>query len=50
MALREATGSPDGGKELVLEAYEEHNVVGMVMREIEDVPVEDQTWARSSAS
>jgi hemerythrin-like domain-containing protein len=31
-------------KELVLEAYEEHNVVDMVMREIEGVPVEDETW------
>jgi Hemerythrin HHE cation binding domain len=31
-------------KELVLEAYEEHNVVDMVMREIQSVPVEDETW------
>jgi len=31
-------------KELVLEAYEEHNVVDLVMREIESVPVEDETW------
>jgi len=31
-------------KELVLEAYEEHNVVDMVMAEIEGVPVEDETW------
>jgi adenylosuccinate synthase len=31
-------------KELVLEAYEEHNVVDMVMDEIEDVPFEDETW------
>src|SRR3954454_19956054 len=31
-------------KELVLEAYEEHGVVDMVMREIESVPVEDETW------
>jgi hemerythrin-like domain-containing protein len=31
-------------KELVLEAYEEHNVVDMVMREIEDVPFDDERW------
>jgi hemerythrin-like domain-containing protein len=31
-------------KELVLEAYEEHNVVDMVMAEIETVPFEDETW------
>ena len=31
-------------KELVLEAYEEHNVVDMVMQEIEGVPYEDETW------
>src|SRR6266576_999453 len=31
-------------KELVLEAYEEHNVVDMVMAQIESVPVEDETW------
>jgi hemerythrin-like domain-containing protein len=31
-------------KELVLEAYEEHNVVDMVMREIEGTSVEDETW------
>jgi hemerythrin-like domain-containing protein len=31
-------------KELVLEAYEEHDVVDMVMAEIETVPFEDETW------
>lgn len=31
-------------KELVLEAYEEHNVVNMIMQEIEDVPYDDETW------
>jgi hypothetical protein len=31
-------------KELVLEAYEEHNVVDMVMGEIDRTPVEDETW------
>ncbi|MGZ4148034.1 MAG: hemerythrin domain-containing protein [Actinomycetota bacterium] len=32
-------------KEIVLEAYEEHNVVDMVMGEIEQTPFEDETWA-----
>jgi hemerythrin-like domain-containing protein len=31
-------------KELVLEAYEEHHVVDMVMAEIADVPFDDETW------
>jgi hemerythrin-like domain-containing protein len=31
-------------KDLVLEAYEEHNVVDMVMREIEGVQFDDETW------
>jgi hemerythrin-like domain-containing protein len=31
-------------KELVLEAYEEHNVVDTVMREIEGVPFDDERW------
>jgi hypothetical protein len=31
-------------KELVLEAYEEHNVVDMVMGEIDGVAYEDETW------
>jgi iron-sulfur cluster repair protein YtfE (RIC family) len=31
-------------KELVLEAYEEHNVVDIVMGEIDRTPVEDETW------
>jgi hypothetical protein len=31
-------------KDLVLEAYEEHNVVDMVMGEIEDVAYDDETW------
>ena len=31
-------------KELVLEGYEEHNVVDMVMHEIEGVPFDDETW------
>ena len=31
-------------KDLVLEAYEEHNVVDMVMAEIEDTPYDDETW------
>src|ERR687893_243274 len=32
-------------KELVLEAYEEHNVVDTVMRELEATPVTDERWA-----
>jgi hypothetical protein len=32
-------------KDLVLEAYEEHNVVDMVMGEIEGVSYDDETWA-----
>ncbi len=32
-------------KDLVLEAYEEHNVVDMVMQEIEETPFDDETWA-----
>jgi hemerythrin-like domain-containing protein len=31
-------------KELVLEAYEEHHVVDMVMAEIADVPFDDEKW------
>ena len=31
-------------KDLVLEAYEEHNVVDMVVAEIEDTPYDDETW------
>jgi hypothetical protein len=31
-------------KDLVLEAYEEHHVVDMVMAEITGVPYEDETW------
>jgi len=31
-------------KEIVLEAYEEHGVVDMVMADIETVPFEDETW------
>ena len=31
-------------KDLVLEAYEEHNVVDLVMGEIEDVAYDDETW------
>lgn len=31
-------------KEIVLEAYEEHHLVDMVMAEIEDVPFDSETW------
>jgi hemerythrin-like domain-containing protein len=29
---------------IALEAYEEHGVVDMIMSEIEQTPVEDETW------
>ena len=32
-------------KELVLEAYEEHGVVDMIMAEIEGVPFDDERWS-----
>ena len=32
-------------KEIVLEAFEEHDVVDTIMSEIERTPVEDETWA-----
>jgi Hemerythrin HHE cation binding domain len=32
-------------KDIALEAYEEHHVVDMVMAEIKETPVEDETWA-----
>ena len=32
-------------KEIVLEAYEEHDVVDTIMGEIERTPVEDERWA-----
>jgi len=31
-------------REIVLEGYEEHNVVDMVMGELESLSVEDETW------
>jgi hypothetical protein len=31
-------------KDIVLEGYEEHNVVDMVMEEITNVPYDDETW------
>jgi Hemerythrin HHE cation binding domain len=31
-------------KEIVLEAYEEHNVVDVVMGELERTPFDDETW------
>jgi hypothetical protein len=31
-------------KDIVLEGYEEHHVVDLVMAELEDLPVEDETW------
>jgi hemerythrin superfamily protein len=31
-------------KDIVLEGYEEHHVVDMVMRELEDTPVDHESW------
>jgi hemerythrin HHE cation binding domain-containing protein len=31
-------------KDIVLEAYEEHHVVDTVMAELEETPVDDETW------
>ena len=31
-------------KDIVLEGYEEHNVVDMIMGEMEQTPFEDETW------
>jgi hemerythrin superfamily protein len=31
-------------RDIVLEGYEEHHVVDMVMRELEDTPVDDESW------
>jgi hemerythrin superfamily protein len=31
-------------KDIVLEAYEEHNVVDTLMGELEQLPVDDETW------
>ena len=31
-------------KEIVLEAYEEHNVVDTIMGEMEQTPLDDETW------
>ena len=31
-------------KDIVLEAYEEHHVVDTVMAELEDLPVDDESW------
>ena len=32
-------------KDITLEAFEEHHVVDMIMAELEQTPVEDETWA-----
>ena len=31
-------------KDIVLEGFEEHHVVDMVMKELEETPVDDETW------
>ena len=35
-------------KDIVLEGYEEHHVVDTVMAELEDLPVDDETWGAKS--
>ena len=40
-ALREFAAT----KEVVLEAYEEHHVVDVIVGELEATPVDDETWA-----
>jgi iron-sulfur cluster repair protein YtfE (RIC family) len=32
-------------KDIILEAYEEHHVVDVIMAELEETPVADETWA-----
>jgi hypothetical protein len=32
-------------RDLVLEAYEEHNVIDVAMAEIDDTPFDDETWS-----
>jgi hypothetical protein len=32
-------------KDIVLEAYEEHHVVDVILGELEQTPVDDETWA-----
>ena len=34
----------DQAKDIVLEGYEEHHVVDLLMRELEDLDVTDETW------
>ena len=36
-------------KEIVLEGYEEHNVVDTLMSELEALPVEDETWGAKAS-
>ena len=31
-------------KDLVLEGYQEHHVVDLIMKELEDCPVDDESW------
>ena len=31
-------------KDIVLEGYEEHHVVDLVMKELEEIPVDDESW------
>ena len=36
-------------KDIVLEGYEEHHVVDMVMAELEDLPVDDESWGAKAS-
>ncbi|HVL54747.1 MAG TPA: hemerythrin domain-containing protein [Vitreimonas sp.] len=42
--LYPALKSHPKAKDIVLEAYEEHHVVDLVMAELEETPVDDETW------
>ena len=36
-------------KDMVLEGYEEHHVVDEIMTELEDTPVDDETWGAKAS-
>ena len=36
-------------KDIVLEGYEEHHVVDEIMTELEDTPVDDETWGAKAS-
>jgi hemerythrin-like domain-containing protein len=35
-------------KDIVLEGYQEHHVVDLIMKELEETPVDDETWGAKS--